>query len=365
MHNLIIRLSLFSFLVFQGLLWSSPAHAIKVSDSFSHPHAQRINESISAFFKYENFELNDELKLLLEGQRPQKWLEQRVKYVVPMFENRKWYYSLSKAEVLYPSALSLVSENESDLDHREDKPQNNSRALPLMTNIGANLYEIGKKEGKLLTLDVHRYFTDFDNLTITSPRVGLIGVSPHYFTPELYISEEGDQVADTISLISFLFHEARHSDGKAEQLGFPHTLCPDSSDYAGLEVCDEAYNGAYGVSASILKELTKQCEDCTETESEVLMLMYFDFQQRILNNNAMTLEKKEEINDLQNALDTFYQELYYLRKESPSPEMYFQITLIENLVFNYTQRLKILQNTKLSNHTYWPTAPEKILLLTP
>ncbi len=357
MCNLIVRKALFFTTLFQALLWSTPTLAVTISEELNLLHKEKIERSLDFFFNHEHREFNNEIKFLLENELPQEWLTHRLKYIVPLRNRRNWEYTLSEDSYKYPSIDHSRPNIEEEIPVEE--PHSDNHSLALMSNVGANLYEIGKKSSKILTLDTRRYFSDIDSLEITSPRIGLIAISERYFSEDFYISDSGDQVADKISLLSFLFHEARHSDGNGKYLGFPHSICPPSSDYAGLKVCDEAYNGAYGISAQILKEYSSTCDSCSETEKEVLKLMYFDFEQRIINDNAMTLERKEEINDLQNKLDLFYEQLYYLKQEGNSQSL--QGTLLRNLVFNHEERLKILQNTKRINRTYWSATPERLV----
>ncbi len=357
MHRFKAKFTLFTFFLFQAFFWSPSIYAIRTSDLFAQDHYERIRSAIDNFLDLPQSNSSEEVAFLLENETPKKWLTDRIHYLLPKFEKAKWSYTLSEDVMVYPNSQLVIS----DHSNNENTP---TSAKSLMSNLGANLYEIGKRKQKLLTLNLGHYFSEVEELPITSPRVGLVTISPYYFSEDLYVSETGDQLADSISLISFLFHEARHSDGSGKELGFPHSLCPDSSDYAGLQVCDQAYNGPYGISSLMLKELGQQCEDqCSEVESEVLKLMYFDFQQRIMNDNAMTLEKKEKINDIQNTLDLFYQELYYQKKNEEIDQL--QVHLINNLIFSNEQKLKVLLNTELLNHTYWVTTPEKLILPTP
>ncbi len=99
-------------------------------------------------------------------------------------------------------------------------------------------------------------------LPITTPRVGIVRLSPRLF------DGEEDSLAGSIFRISTLFHEARHSDGHGEHSTFPHNIsCPNSSLPVG---CDSVLNGAYGVQFTFLHYAIQTCDSCSEREKEVL-----------------------------------------------------------------------------------------------
>lgn len=358
MQRISLGAPLFMIMVILKFLGSNPVYAIQVSEQFNYTYQDKIDRSFEYFrglpFEEKNYQ-NSELEFLLEKETPKQWLLERVQYILPSGHDKKLEYTLSKENYAYPNQLFTAPiRSESHVSSKKN-------AKSLMTNIGADLYEKGKHLSKLLSVNLKGHFSDLQELPIISPRVGLVSIAHDFFSEDLYISETGNREADLISMIAFLFHEARHSDGNGHELGFPHSTCPASSDYSGLKVCDQAYNGPYSISSMMLSEMRKDCVDCSETESEVLKLMYIDFQQRILNDNAMTLEKKEKINDLQNQVDLYSQQLYYKTKsESNRPSDKLQIERLENLIYTNQQKLKVLQNTKLLNHTYWSTTPETL-----
>lgn len=341
-----------------NILGTGSAYAVRTSEQFNYDNRDKIDRSLEYFrdLPQSIADQNSQIDFLLEKEAPKQWLLDRVHYLIPTEPGKSLGFSLSKENYVYPNIDLTTDITHNETINRKKDEQKNAKTL--MTNTGANLYEKGKRAQKLLSVNLGTHFSDLGVVPITSPRIGLISIAPYFFSEDLNISETGNREADLISVLAFLFHEARHSDGSAQELGFPHSKCPSSSDYAGLEVCDQAYNGPYAISSLILNELRKDCADCTEVESEVLRLMYIDFQQRILNDNAMTLEKKEKINDLQNQLDLFYQQLYYEKKSETVDKL--QVKLLENLIYNNQEKLKVLKNTKLLNHTYWSTTPEAI-----
>lgn len=320
------RLTPFLILSLYLLLGQSALLAQQISEKFKYED-RTFTEStllyLSEISVNEPWEDSPKLQFLLESEPPKEWLEKRISYLIP-----------------------------------EQKTFETSQMLPLMSNLGAKLYSDSKqrKETPLYSLEDHFLSLEDNKLVINSPRVGIVSVSQHYFSKENKISDTGDKEADYVSMLSLLFHEARHSDGNHESLGFSHTTCPESSDYVGLKVCDASYNGPYAISAEVLDHLISQCHSCSDVEKEVLQLMYFDFQGRIINDNAMTLKKKNEINDIQNQLDSLYEEKYY--KNQAPVQNFVSILILKRKISILETRLNHLQNTELKNNTYWDPTPE-------
>lgn len=94
-----------------------------------------------------------------------------------------------------------------------------------MTNIGAVLYQTGKDMG-----DLYSFRMDgIGSVVVKSPRTGILKIGSIYFN-ELY--EDDSMSASSLKFIhslyrmATLFHEARHSDGHGDSLGFFHVKCP-------------------------------------------------------------------------------------------------------------------------------------------
>ncbi len=323
MATLTKKAPIYPIILLALFFWAGPCFALKVSLQFQEEEMNRIQIHLDDFNEIhhqENF--GREFYFLLSQESPSKWLSERVKILLP--------YS---------------KDNQSNKE--------------LMSNYGANIYEKSKKLKVTSHVDLKEHAVGIDSVAVDSPRVGLIQISPHYFAKDILIGKNGPSIADSILFSAFLFHEARHSDGHDQHLGFPHSVCPQGSDYAGLMACDEAYNGSYGISAEFLKDSITSCESCNEEEKEVLRLIYFDFQQRINNDNAMTLEKKEQLNDYLNQLDNLYEELYFLKLADQSELKTFKLKT-NIIILEY--KIKKLQDTSLRNNTFWDPSPEKVSL---
>lgn len=136
-------------------------------------------------------------------------------------------------------------------------------------NLGGSLFRSGAIDGvvPVLSLPGHK------PIRIDNPRVGVIVVGKGY-TDVLEISP-GKRVALPVGdRLNTLLHEARHSDCpggssssdfvvgrtaenylafsaqfKKTQCGFPHSICPEKSSFAGLPACDSAPWGPYAIGA--------------------------------------------------------------------------------------------------------------------
>lgn len=242
------------------------------------------------------------------------WLNQRVNYVIE--ENALSVFKLLVKRVIfvdaegvtYPNAGILPYSmgtnyverfdnqqmpNENGNSGATDEGQEAKTGYTVMSNIGAALYLNGKQENQLYGLKVARGFLrPSKKVIIKSPRSGIIQIGEGLFAPELTINRENENaLANTIFRMGTFFHEARHSDGNAESLGFTHATCPDDHDYAGAAACDENLNGPYTVGKVMLDEMTKACgSNCSEADKEILNLMIIDNASRILR----TTHKGEE-----------------------------------------------------------------------
>jgi hypothetical protein len=354
-----IKLPTLFILTFFCFFQKAAAQLEDVSEHFkSEESTQKIKDALFILNNigkqdYQN-NFQGELNFLLDNENPSTWLYKRASHFVPLEKRNQITLTFSEEEYIYPNPVENVIQ---EINHNEEPHE---KASLLMSNLGVEFYQLGKQKKKLVKAEFDNLYDShlMLNRFINSPRVGIIGISNQYFKPEFYISETGNQEADNIALLSFLFHEARHSDGEGKHLGFPHVLCPDYSDYAGLYACDKPFNGSYGIAAQLLNNFIPLCSSCNEKESEVLKLLAIDFEQRVINDNAMTLEKKNAINDDQNRLQDLYERKYFSDLESEL-SIYEQYDL-DNQIYLLEQRVKYLKNTESYNTTYWDSHFESI-----
>ncbi len=150
----------------------------------------------------------------------------------------------------------------------------------LMTNVGTGLYLSGKMEKVLLALEMKDDQKNKKRIILRSPRVGLIRLGDNFWMGAR--RRERDYIDYRILRISTLFHEARHSDGHGESLGFLHSICPEGHDFSGERACDRSTNGPYSVDAYLAYELSWNCKECDEEVKEVLKLKILDSLSRVI-----------------------------------------------------------------------------------
>jgi hypothetical protein len=234
----------------------------------------------------------------LDAQSASVWLNDRVKYIVS--ENATSLFNLlfkravyvERTGVLFPNATiipySLDESSETSLEKNLLQAGNrveSKQTFVVMLNIGTGLYYGGKQSSSVLGMKVSKgFFKKAERVNVESPRTGIIQIGEGLFSPQLTInSKKPDAIANSIFRLGTLFHEARHSDGNGESLGFLHITCPKGHTYEGQAACDENLNGPYMVGALMLAEMTRSCgENCTEKETETLKVMIADSLSRVL-----------------------------------------------------------------------------------
>ncbi len=157
--------------------------------------------------------------------------------------------------------------------------------IPLMANLSTSLHLAAME----LNLDVDFYFKTKSKSVLThfhaEAKPGMVIVGPNVFKREGMLNPRDQSGAgNKINRLAMLFHEARHADeDHSGKLGHFHMACPEGHDYAGLSACDNSPNGSYAVSATIIKEMSKNCQDCSIADRERLRLRYLDYISRILD----------------------------------------------------------------------------------
>jgi hypothetical protein len=221
-----------------------------------------------------------------EAQSLQTWIQSRIQYITN---------ELDLSESVFIADESHSYENPGVFPPRENKktpriPQ--GKVSVLMSNLGAGIYTVGKYSSVLYGV----ILADSTEVILSSPRAGLLQVGPGLISPRT-LPNKDDPAALTNSLfvLATLFHEARHSDGHGQSLGFPHAICPKGHNYEGYAACDFNLNGPYTVGAQVLKTYTEACgKDCTIPEREALRLRYLDSFDRVIKSRKLSLGRKEK-----------------------------------------------------------------------
>jgi hypothetical protein len=222
----------------------------------------------------------------LNGTAMDQWLAERVQYIVSedLDFNRAITTVLMSFPYPNPRALPLTNSLDNPPDINLDETSNpingTGKPVVVMMNLGAAFYHHGKRTRSLLGVNVPGMGT----VPLSSPRSGIIQIGRGMFMPLFKSLGHGDTSKKLYSVfrLGTLFHEARHSDGNGESLGFLHTYCPIGHDYEGAAACDLSLNGAYVLGAVFQRNITSACAECSTAEKEALKLDVLDSFNRVV-----------------------------------------------------------------------------------
>ncbi|HLW55919.1 MAG TPA: hypothetical protein VKY27_00955 [Bacteriovoracaceae bacterium] len=232
----------------------------------------------------------------VDGPHMYNWIYNRVKYIIG--ENYKTYGRnvVTKKGHRFPSTpLPAVVANGT----------NSYGAVMIMSNVGAGLYLYGKRDKVLKGLKIDR-----KNVFAVSPRVGILQVGEGLFLESLLINNNMNSEANKIKRLGTLFHEARHSDGHSEHVGFHHDRCPTGHALSGFYACESSSNGSYSIEAVATKTLLLNCRTCSEIDKTKLTTAIADNYSRVVVRSHVKSEEKllDEIETFQRVVE-FYENL--------------------------------------------------------
>lgn len=174
----------------------------------------------------------------------------------------------------------------------------------IMSNAGAELYLTGKLEKTLKGLWLER-----KEVLATSPRIGILQIGEGLFAERFLINKDKESEANKIKRIGTIFHEARHSDGNSEHIGFIHSDCPTGHLLSGLAACENYANGSYSLEAVALKNLLLNCNTCSIEDSTKLTASIADALGRVTLRSHVKTEAQllEEMKTYKTVID-FYED---------------------------------------------------------
>ncbi len=279
-----------------GAALSSPALSMEVDPAVPRDQALSIqnDQDYLSGLRLSGSEVESETARLLgvpgalSPERLREWLNNRVDLVISENQPLEEAVFMAPGKAVYPESdvfpasgapRSASAPASPSIPTAEPASSEVSTPIRVMSNVGAALYLIGKKNKALLAFQK----SDGRVLPIVSPHHGLIQIGAGLFHEQLRVNAEAqDHPANSVDRIATFFHEARHSDGHGSTLGFLHAICPEGHAYAGYPACDESKNGPYTVGAQILKTLTAACADCSEKEKIALQMLEADSRSRVL-----------------------------------------------------------------------------------
>ncbi len=210
----------------------------------------------------------------------QAWLNERVALVISESMDLEKSILVAPGKARYPEPKVLPKPDRSNVKPKPSSGgQGGSEPVLVMSNTGAALYMLAKQNQVLLALKQ----TNGKPFPLVSPREGVIQIGKGLFLEKFRVNPETqDHPANSLSRLSTLFHEARHSDGHGATLGFPHAICPEDHSYAGHPACDKNLNGPYTIGAQVLGSLVEACADCSTKEKTILKAIEADSRSRVL-----------------------------------------------------------------------------------
>lgn len=206
------------------------------------------------------------------------------------------------------------------------------RGVTVMSNIGTAIYYAGKTSNQLYSVKVKTGFLSSKKIEVTSPRSGIIQIGEGLFMRKYLMNKDNEgATSNSLGRMAVFFHEARHSDGNGKGLGFFHAVCPIGHDFAGAHACDRNLNGPYSVGAQMMKEMARNCDDCSVAEKEQMRLRYLDSMNRVLPRTIKILDNvDDEVTNIKLQLDS--QKMLYqveLMTGKPTRATYNKIVELE------------------------------------
>jgi hypothetical protein len=270
---------------------------IAFDSSISPKNAELIRQDLAALSDMEIEDPDGKIRETLElepsgaslrGSVLVEWIASRVRYFVGEGFNVK--DRLASVEEGFRYEPRVFGQTQAPGFFSAEDGSANIQDRILAENLGAAIYSAGKKNNQLVAVEVAGQW-----ILANSPRVGVIRLRDRFFdytniknlrpdaasldTETQRRDQELRAMAGMFSRLSTLFHEARHSDGNGENVGFPHRECPkkkDSDKKTKKEItCDVHSNGPHEIEhrllAAFIKTVEKLSSECAECSTEVLL----------------------------------------------------------------------------------------------
>ncbi|GEM_PF-2475385 len=339
--------NLLKLLLILPLLQVSTSHAFQIANEFNEKEKQILTNALNLEEEKSWQELTKEQREIGNigptiDQRHQ-WLKKRINWILPAMEKVDYQLLSYGLNIPYPFEDRLPPLQEDNFNILSDSRPGTIR------NLSPELYLQGKKTKSLILFRT----TNFGNLEkpvhlipLHSPRAGIISLDQEAIGSETFSSK-------VPVLSSILFHEARHGDGHAENLGFPHSVCPRDHDYSGQKACDRTSNGAYAISALYFEKSLEACSSCKEGDKEVLRFFQIESQNRVLPSlKRLSLNTLDEIHRLENQINNLSR-LYFSETDEQ------KLNEIRDKIYKYHDEIQQLEKRRNAKQILDPS-PEKV-----
>lgn len=270
----------------------------------------------------------------VDGPHMYNWLYNRVKYIIGE-DYHIWHRrnALTRRWHKFPNT---------PLPPFMTKSLESFYGVVIMSNTGAELYLRGKRDKILRGIKLDR-----KDVYATSPRVGILQVGAGLFRESFQINTELNSEANKIKRLATLFHEARHSDGHSEHIGFHHDKCPSGHPLSGLNACETSANGAYTTEAVATKTLLLNCHSCSQEDTTKLQAAVADAYSRVILVSHMKTEAQllQEIEAYQRVVE-FYIE--YLQTSPHYEPGIRELARLRAEIIKCEEQLAELRNPKIA-----------------
>lgn len=266
----------------------------------------------------------------VDGPQMYNWIYNRVKYIIGQEYEFKGRNLVKKSGHVFPATPLPPS-----ITNRA----NALAGIIIMSNTGADLYLTGKRDNILMGIKL-----DGESVFAPSPRVGIIQVGEGHFLERLAINKDQSSEANKIKRLGTIFHEARHSDGHANHIGFIHDVCPPGHNMSGFEACDSYSNGSYSLEAVATKTLLLNCLTCSNEDKTKLSVGIADsFNRVVLRSHVKTeAQLKEEMETYQRVIDFYIGYIPQVSKEAAEPSVK-ELKRLQDLMKECEAQLKELK----------------------
>lgn len=266
----------------------------------------------------------------VDGPQMYNWIYNRVKYIIGQEYEFKGRNLVKKSGHVFPATPLPPS-----ISNRS----NSLAGIIIMSNTGADLYLTGKRDNILNGIKL-----DGESVFAPSPRVGILQVGEGLFLERLLVNKDQNSEANKIKRLGTIFHEARHSDGHADHIGFIHDDCPPGHNMSGFAACEGYSNGSYSLEAVATKTLLLNCLTCSNEDKTKLSIGIADSFNRVVLRSHVKTEAQllEEMATYQRVIDFYIGYIPKVSKEVAEPSIK-ELKRLQDLMLVCEAQLKELK----------------------
>jgi hypothetical protein len=120
-----------------------------------------------------------------------------------------------------------------------------------------------------------------------APEMGILQFTKNPREIRLNQEKEAGALVNRIYRLGLIFHDARHSDGKAEERGIPHVACPKDHPYQNLLLCDKYVDGSFAVEILAAEALLRSYREKLDVTDQKLVESWIASRKRHIVGNEI------------------------------------------------------------------------------